>query len=54
MITPELIALAHEHRLLAFSRFQETPAVAVNVRAGLDGIITDDPALIAGQLDTMT
>jgi hypothetical protein len=54
VITPELVAVARHYDQLIFSRFQETPAVAVNVRCGIDGIITDDPASIASSLESTT
>jgi glycerophosphoryl diester phosphodiesterase len=54
VITPDLILLARQHKLLVFSRFQETPSIAANVGRGIDGIITDDPALIAKSLETTT
>lgn len=51
VITPELTGLAHNYSLQVFSRRQETRTIAENVRRGIDGIITGDPASVAEALD---
>ncbi|HVL26492.1 MAG TPA: glycerophosphodiester phosphodiesterase [Thermomicrobiales bacterium] len=50
VITDELTAHAHRHGLLVFSRLEDPAAIPHVVRAGLDGIITDDPRTVADAL----
>lgn len=54
VITPDLIQLAHQHRLTVFSRLENLESVPVLVAMGLGGVITDDPAAVIAALHSGT
>lgn len=49
-VTPDLVVHAHQHHLQVFSRVDNLRALPDLVAAGVDGIITDDPAAVASAL----
>jgi glycerophosphoryl diester phosphodiesterase len=51
VIDAELVALAHQHGLMVFTREEASPSIADRVRVGVDGIITDDPASTREAID---
>jgi len=53
VITPDLIQLAHQHRLTVFSRLERPESVRHLAAIGLGGIITDDPAAAAAEVRAM-
>jgi glycerophosphoryl diester phosphodiesterase len=50
VITDDLIAHAHRHDVLTFSRIEDVAILPSVVQAGIDGIITDDPRTVADEL----
>lgn len=52
-VTAEVVRLAHQHNLLVFSRERADYPFAAPIEAGLDGIITGDPAVARERLTTM-
>jgi glycerophosphoryl diester phosphodiesterase len=46
-----LVALAHQHHLLVFSRLERLDTLASRLAAGLDGVITDDPGAVKRHLE---
>lgn len=49
-ISPELVVHAHRHHLQVFARVDNVQALPPLVAAGIDGVITDDPAGMAKAL----
>ncbi len=46
VIDRDRLAAPHDHGLLVFSRMENEDRIAANLEAGLDGIITTDPARV--------
>jgi glycerophosphoryl diester phosphodiesterase len=54
VITDDLTAHAHRHDLLTFSRIEDLAILPSVVQSGIDGIITDDPRMVAEALSVLT
>lgn len=53
-VSRDIVRLAHQHNLKVFSLARDDVPFAPAIQAGLDGVITDDPAAIRDRLDAIT
>jgi len=51
LIDERIVVEAHRHQLLAFSRLESLEHLRANINAGLDGIVTADPAAAIAVID---
>lgn len=54
VIDEGLVAHAHRHHLLVFSRLERMETLPTRIEAGLDGVITDDPRTVRQHLNAGT
>lgn len=52
-VSRDVVRLAHQHSLKVFSRERDDLPFAPAVQAGLDGVITDDPATVRDRLNVI-